>query len=196
VVLAKRVGQGQTRLAALDGPAKRRTAVTAVRGLVGGRYQHRLALQRVDFTRTACNLLGEGVIVNFAFADESQQRFEDIIANHLQEAGSWAVCLGGQGVMTETGRIVTPTQGARKVRFMGRQMLVWRPSSGSLRAGPIIGCLAQRRPTPIDSSVFRVMGFMRGVDPESSERRLKPMFMADSESDKEVEKIYFIYIFQ
>lgn len=176
MVLAKRIGQDETRLAALDGPAKRRTAVTAVRGLVAERYQHRLALQRVDFTRAACNFLGEGLIVNFAFADESRQRLKHIIVNHLQEAGCWAVCLGSQGVMTKTGRIVKPTQGARKVRFMGRQMLVWRPSSGPLRAGPIIGCLAQRRPTPIASSVFRVMGFMRGVDPESSKRRLRPMF--------------------
>lgn len=65
-------------------------------------------------------------MVNFAYADESQQWFEHIIANHLQEARSRAFSLVNQGVVTETGCIETPTLGARKVRFMGRQMPAYR----------------------------------------------------------------------
>ena len=78
-------GRTKTSLTAWDGPAKRRSAGTAVGGLVRGHDQQRLAFQSVDFTRTACNLLGEDLMVDFAYADGSQHWLEVIIANHLKK---------------------------------------------------------------------------------------------------------------
>jgi hypothetical protein len=65
-------------------------------------------------------------MVDFAYADESQQWFEHVIAHHLEEARSRAFTLVEQGMLTETGCIATPTLGARKVRFKGRQMPAYR----------------------------------------------------------------------
>lgn len=65
-------------------------------------------------------------MVDFFYADESQQWFEHIFANHLEEARSRAFSLVERGTLTETGCIETPTLGPRKVRFKGRQMPVYR----------------------------------------------------------------------
>jgi hypothetical protein len=65
-------------------------------------------------------------MVDFSYADESQQWFEHIITNHLEEARSRAFTLVEQGMLTDTGCIETPTLGARKVRFKGRQMPAYR----------------------------------------------------------------------
>jgi hypothetical protein len=62
----------------------------------------------------------------FIYADESQQWFEQVFANNLQEARSRAFTLVEDGVAAETGCIETPTLGARKVRFRGRQMPAYR----------------------------------------------------------------------
>lgn len=65
-------------------------------------------------------------MAEFAYADESQQWFEHIIANHLEEARSRAFSLVEDGTVTETGCIETPTIGARRGRFKGRQMAAYR----------------------------------------------------------------------
>jgi hypothetical protein len=65
-------------------------------------------------------------MLDFAYADESQQWFEYIFAQNLEEARSRAFSLVGQGVLTDWGCIETPTIGARKVRFKGRQMPAYR----------------------------------------------------------------------
>lgn len=65
-------------------------------------------------------------MLNFSYADETQQWFEYIFANHLKEARSRALSLVEEGHITETGCIETPTLGARRVRFMGRQMPAYR----------------------------------------------------------------------
>jgi hypothetical protein len=62
----------------------------------------------------------------FVYADQSQQWFEAVFANHMQEARSRAFSLVEQGIQTETGCIETPTQGARRVRFRGRQLPAYR----------------------------------------------------------------------
>ena len=66
------------------------------------------------------------MMLDFAYADESQQWFECIFAQNLEEARSRAFTLVERGVLTDTGCIETPTLGARKVRFMGRQMPAYR----------------------------------------------------------------------
>lgn len=65
-------------------------------------------------------------MAEFAYADESQQWFDHIIANYLEEARSRAFSLVEEGTVTETGCIETPTIGPRKVRFRGRQMPAYR----------------------------------------------------------------------
>lgn len=65
-------------------------------------------------------------MIDFAYADESQQWFERIFAHHLEEARSRAFTLVQEGMLTDTGCIETPTLGARKVRFRGRQMPAYR----------------------------------------------------------------------
>lgn len=65
-------------------------------------------------------------MVDFAYSDESQQWFEHIFATHIEEARSRALTLIEQGMLTDTGCIETPTLGARKVRFKGRQMPAYR----------------------------------------------------------------------
>lgn len=65
-------------------------------------------------------------MLDFAYADESQQWFECIFAQNLEEARSRAFTLVAQGLLTDTGCIETPTLGARKVRFMRRQMPAYR----------------------------------------------------------------------
>lgn len=64
--------------------------------------------------------------IDFVYADESQQWFEDVISQHLKEARSRALSLVAAGVATDTGCIETPTLDARKVRFMGRQLPAYR----------------------------------------------------------------------
>ena len=63
---------------------------------------------------------------DFEYADESQQWFSVVFANHLEEARSRAFSLVAEGSLTETGCIETPTLAARKVRFMGRQLPAYR----------------------------------------------------------------------
>lgn len=65
-------------------------------------------------------------MVGFTYADETQQWFEHIFATYLEEARSRAFTLVADGMLTETGCIETPTLGARKVRFKGRQMPAYR----------------------------------------------------------------------
>jgi hypothetical protein len=65
-------------------------------------------------------------MVAFAYADESQQWFDHIIANNMEEARLRAFSLVEEGTLTETGCIETPTIGARRVRFSGRQMAAYR----------------------------------------------------------------------
>lgn len=63
---------------------------------------------------------------SFEYADESQQWFASILANHQEEALNRASALVAQGIVSETGCIETPTLGARKVRFRGRQLPAYR----------------------------------------------------------------------
>jgi len=63
---------------------------------------------------------------DFSYADETQQWFGAVFANHLEEARSRAFALVADGVVMETDCIETPTRGARKVRFKGRQMPAYR----------------------------------------------------------------------
>jgi hypothetical protein len=65
-------------------------------------------------------------MIDFAYADESQQWFEEVFAKHLEEARSRALALVEQGELTQTGCIETPTLGARRVRFKGRQLPAYR----------------------------------------------------------------------
>ena len=65
-------------------------------------------------------------MIDFAYADESQQWFEEVFAKHLEEARSRALALVEAGERTETGCIETPTLGARRVRFKGRQLPAYR----------------------------------------------------------------------
>ena len=66
------------------------------------------------------------MMLDFAYADESQQWFEHIFTQNLEEARSRAFTLVEQGMLIDTGCIETPTLGARKVRFKGRQMPAYR----------------------------------------------------------------------
>ena len=65
-------------------------------------------------------------MIEFAYADQGQQWFEDVFAHHLEEARSRAFALIDEGVVAETGCIETPTLGARKIRFKGRQIPAYR----------------------------------------------------------------------
>lgn len=63
---------------------------------------------------------------DFEYADESQQWFSFVFAQHLEGARSRALSLVAQGSAVETGCIETPTLDPRKVRFMGRQLPAYR----------------------------------------------------------------------
>ena len=63
---------------------------------------------------------------SFEYADESQQWFASILANHQEEALNRASALVAQGLVSEAGCIETPTLDARKVRFKGRQLPAYR----------------------------------------------------------------------
>jgi hypothetical protein len=52
-------------------------------------------------------------MLDFAYADESQQWFEHIFTQNLEEARSRAFTLVEQGFLTDWGCIETPTLGAR-----------------------------------------------------------------------------------
>ena len=62
----------------------------------------------------------------FEYADESQQWFATVLAQHQEEALNRASSLVALGIVSETGCIETPTLDARKVRFMGRQLPAYR----------------------------------------------------------------------
>ena len=64
--------------------------------------------------------------MDFEYADVSQQWFEVILKDHLEEARSRAFSLIAEGTIAVTGCIETPTVDARKVRFMQRQMPAYR----------------------------------------------------------------------
>ncbi|WP_415182728.1 hypothetical protein [Phaeovulum sp.] len=64
--------------------------------------------------------------MTFEYADASQQWFEAVLKDHQEGARSRAFSLIAEGTKTETGCIETPTLGARKVRFGGRQMPAYR----------------------------------------------------------------------
>jgi HNH endonuclease len=63
---------------------------------------------------------------DFEYADETQQWFSVVFANHLEEARSRALSLVAEGTVNETGCIETPTLDPRKVRFLGRQLPAYR----------------------------------------------------------------------
>jgi HNH endonuclease len=63
---------------------------------------------------------------DFEYADETQQWFALVLADHREEARSRAFSLVADGSLTETGCIETPTRDPRKVRFMGRQFPAYR----------------------------------------------------------------------
>ena len=63
---------------------------------------------------------------DFEYADETQQWFSVVFANHLEEARSRALSLVAEGTVSETGCIETPTLDPRKVRFLGRQLPAYR----------------------------------------------------------------------
>jgi hypothetical protein len=65
-------------------------------------------------------------MIDFTYADDSQQWFEYVLTHHLKEARSRALALVEAGERTETGCIETPTVGARRVRFKGRQLPAYR----------------------------------------------------------------------
>ena len=65
-------------------------------------------------------------MTGFTYADASQQGFVAVFANHQEEARSRATTLVEARERTESGCIETPTQDARRVRFMGRQMPAYR----------------------------------------------------------------------
>ncbi|AOZ69959.1 hypothetical protein LPB142_12020 [Rhodobacter xanthinilyticus] len=65
-------------------------------------------------------------MTGFSYADASQQWFAVVLADHGEEARSRAFALVEAGDTTESGCIETPTQDARRVRFMGRQMPAYR----------------------------------------------------------------------
>jgi HNH endonuclease len=63
---------------------------------------------------------------DFKYADESQQWFSFVFAQHREGARSRALSLVAEGSLVETGCIETPTLDPRKVRFMGRQLPAYR----------------------------------------------------------------------
>jgi hypothetical protein len=63
---------------------------------------------------------------DFEYADETQQWFSVVFANHLEEARSRALSLVAEGTVSDTGCIETPTLDPRKVRFLGRQLPAYR----------------------------------------------------------------------
>lgn len=65
-------------------------------------------------------------MTGFIYADPSQQWFEAITTSHLEEARSRAFSLIEAGARLDSGCIETPTQDARRVRFMGRQLPAYR----------------------------------------------------------------------
>ena len=64
--------------------------------------------------------------MEFEYADASQQWLEAVLKDHQEEARSRVFDLIDQGTQTDTGCIETATQGARKLRFMGKQLPAYR----------------------------------------------------------------------
>lgn len=63
---------------------------------------------------------------DFIYLDDSQERWTEILANHLEEARQRALSLIAAGTVTETGCVVTGTISRRKVRFNGHQYAAYR----------------------------------------------------------------------
>lgn len=64
--------------------------------------------------------------MEFEYADAAQQWFEAVMKDHLEGARSRVLSLIAEGTETEAGCVETATKGARKIRFMGRQMPAYR----------------------------------------------------------------------
>jgi hypothetical protein len=62
----------------------------------------------------------------FVYLDPSQLRWNEIHANHAEEARQRALSLIAAGSKTDTGCIVTNTAAIRKVRFQGQQYAAYR----------------------------------------------------------------------
>jgi hypothetical protein len=60
------------------------------------------------------------------YLDPSQERWQDIHANHKEEARQRAFALITAGTLLDTGCIVTDTAAVRKVRFKGNQYAAYR----------------------------------------------------------------------
>lgn len=64
--------------------------------------------------------------MNLVLQDASEVWLQDILDNHIEEARQRALSLLADGLLTETGCIVTGTAAPRKVRFLGKQMTAYR----------------------------------------------------------------------
>jgi hypothetical protein len=62
----------------------------------------------------------------FIYRDPSQERWTNIHANHYEEALQRALSLLAEGILTDTGCIVSDTSAIRKVRFRGAQYAAYR----------------------------------------------------------------------
>lgn len=62
----------------------------------------------------------------FIYRDQSEERWDDILANHKGEAQQRALSLIAAGIKTDTGCIVTDTTAIRKVRFRSCQHNAYR----------------------------------------------------------------------
>ncbi len=62
----------------------------------------------------------------FIYRDQSEERWDDILANHNEEARQRAFSLIADGIKTDTGCIVTDTEAIRKVRFRSHQHNAYR----------------------------------------------------------------------
>ncbi len=62
----------------------------------------------------------------FIYRDQSEARWDDIFANHNEEARERALSLIADGIKTDTGCIVTDTEAIRKVRFRSHQYAAYR----------------------------------------------------------------------
>ena len=97
--------------------------------------------------------------MDFEYADASQQWFGEILTAHYEEARSRALSLLEQGSVVDTGCIETPTLGARKVRFRGRQMAAYR----------FVYCVLNREVASYDDVVRHRCNNRRCINPDHLE---------------------------
>ena len=60
------------------------------------------------------------------YLDTSQSRWSEILTYHKEEARQRALSLVAEGIKTDDGCIITPTEAIRKVRFNGNQYPAYR----------------------------------------------------------------------